>query len=379
MEKFDTIVLGTGGVGSATLYHLARRGVRVLGLDRFPPGHDRGSSHGRTRLIRQAYYEHPDYVPLLFRAYELWAELEKQTNQHLYHEVGVLQVGAGDGVVLPGVLASARLHGLDVEKLTPAELARRFPGFRIPDSLAAVFERRAGYLLVEDCVRTHADLAVKHGADLRTGGAVLSWRPEGSGVIVETEQGTFAADSLVISAGAWAGGLLADLGVKLEVIRKSLYWFEAPPVPFGEEAGFPGFLFETPQGNFYGFPRLDETGLKVAEHTLGLPVADPLTVSREPDAAETARVEQFLTDYMPAVSRRQINFATCLYTLSPDRHFIIDRHPLHSQVSFAAGLSGHGFKFTSVLGEVLADLSQQGQTALPIGFLSVNRFAGAAR
>jgi sarcosine oxidase len=371
--SFDVIVLGVGGVGSAALDHLARRGWRALGLDRFPPGHDRGSSHGRTRLIRQAYYEHPDYVPLMKRAYELWADLSARSGKTLYHQVGVLQVGRPDGIVLPGVLASARQHGLDIEEISSAQLAARFPGFRVPPPLAAVFERTAGYLDVEDCVQAAAEQAVAHGAVLQTGETVRDWRPDGQGVIVETERSAYRATALIISAGAWAGHLLRDLFIRFEVVRKSLYWYEAPEELYSPAHGAPGFIYETGIGNFYGFPRIDARGLKVAEHTGGLPVRDPLHVERSPDANETARIEAFKASYLPQATGPQLDFATCLYTLSPDRNFVVDRHPEYPQVVFAAGLSGHGFKFVPVLGEVLADLAQKGATAMPIDFLSCRR------
>ena len=373
IPTFDVIVLGVGGVGSAALDQLARRGLKVLGIDRFPPGHDRGSSHGRTRLIRQAYFEHPDYVPLLKRAYELWSDLSDRSGKTLYHEVGVLQAGRPDGTVVPGVLASSRQHGLDVEELSEEQVAARFPGLRVPLPLVAVFERRAGYLDVEDCVREAARLAVEQGATLEIGASIRAWKVDGSGVLVETDRGAFRATSLVVSAGAWAGTLLAGLCIPFQVVRKSLYWYAAPERLYSPALGFPGFLYETDGASFYGFPRIDERGLKAAEHTGGLPVADPLRVDRNPDPGETLRVEQFLAEYLPGVNREPLHFATCLYTLSPDGHFVVDRHPEHRQVAFAAGLSGHGFKFATVLGEALADLAQHGQTRLPIGFLSCQR------
>src|SRR5579864_391362 len=261
-SAFDVIVLGVGGVGANVLDHLSRRGLRVLGLDRFPPGHDRGSSHGRTRLIRQAYYEHPDYVPLLKRSYELWADLEARSRRTLYHETGVLQVGRPDGAVIPGVLASARQHGLDVEELSPHTLASRFPGYRVPPSLAAVFEKRAGYLDCEDSVRAAADQAVSHGASLQIGENVRRWKVAGA-VEVETDRGTYRAASLIIAAGSWAGTLLAELGIDFEVLRKSVYWYAAPEDLYSPARGAPGFIYETAAGNFYGFPRLDADGVKV--------------------------------------------------------------------------------------------------------------------
>ncbi len=374
MAGLDCIVLGTGGVGSAALYHLSRRGARSLGIDRFAPGHDRGSSHGETRIIRLAYFEHTDYVPLLRRAYDLWGELEERRGQKLYHETGLLEVGPPDATVVPGVLESARRHSLVVESLDPRAAARRFPGFRIPEGMAAVFERRAGYLRVEDSVRAHAEEAIRLGARLVTGETVLRWRAEGAGVAVETERGTHRAARLIVTAGAWAGGLLADLGVRLDVRRKPLLWFRTASPLYREEAGGPGFFYETPAGLFYGFPEISGREIKVAEHSGGESVADPLAVDRSLRASDRRPVEEFLRRHLPGVSAGDCRrHAVCLYTMSRDEHFIVDRHPDHPQVSFAAGLSGHGFKFTSVLGEILAGLALDGRSELPIGFMSCDR------
>ena len=374
-ETFDAVVLGVGGVGSAALYHLAARGLRVLGVDRFLPGHDRGSSHGQTRLIRQAYHEHPAYVPLVQRAYALWHELEQLSGRELYRQVGILEAGPADGQVMPGVLASARQHHLAVEQLDAAELARRFPGFCIPADFAAVFEAQAGYLRVEDCTRTYVDLALLRGASLRIGGQVRSWKSHGDAIRLQLDDGEIEAARLVVTAGAWARDLLAGVRVPFEVVRKPLYWFDAPEAIYGERHGGPGFIFETGEGNFYGFPFVAGQGLKCAEHTGGETVADPLNVNRQPIDAETARVRQFVARWLPRASTEPTNFAVCLYTLSPDRNFVVDRHPEHPQVCFAAGLSGHGFKFASVLGEVLADFAAQGRSPLPVDFLSCRRFA----
>lgn len=372
-QHYDAIVLGVGGVGSSALSHLAQRGLRVLGLDRFPPGHDRGSSHGQTRLIRQAYYEHPDYVPLLKRAYSLWAELSARCGKQLYHEVGVLQVGLPAGRVIPGILASSQQHQLEVEKLSSSEVSRRFPGFECPETLSAVFERRAGYLRVEDCVTAYASEAQQLGAELRIGESILNWSATSQGVEVQTDQGTYGAGHLIITAGAWASQFLKDIGIDFVVTRKPLYWFETPGTAYRADQGAPGFIYETPLGNFYGFPVIDGNGLKVAEHSGGDIVSDPLTVNREEQPAETVRVSQFLSEYLPQVTTKKTNFDVCLYTLSPDRNFVVDRHPTFPHVSFAAGLSGHGFKFASVLGETLVDLATTGQTKVPAEFLSCRR------
>jgi sarcosine oxidase len=379
MPIYDVIVLGCGAVGGATLAHLARRGRRVLGLDRFGPPHDRGSSHGRTRMIRQAYFEHPNYVPLVLRAYRHWAELEAAFGQTLYCETGLLEIGPHEGHVVPGVKAAARQHGLELEEFTAEAVAKRFPGFRVPEGMAGVFERRAGFLHVEQCVAAHLAEAVRHGAEFHADEPARAWRVEGTGdqatVVVETERGRYEAARLVVTAGAWASSLLTELEVRLVVRRKPQYWFATHDDRYAIERGAPSFLYETSDGTFYGFPVVGPEGLKCAEHSGGAIVDDPAALNRAVVQADLARVERFVTACLPGVTTRLNDHAPCMYTMSPDENFIVDRHPRHPQVCFAAGLSGHGFKFAPVLGEALADLAIDGRTDLPIGFLGLSRFA----
>lgn len=372
MNRYDALVIGTGGVGSAALYHLARRGARVAGIDRFAPGHDRGSSHGQSRLIRQAYYEHPDYVPLVLRAYQLWSQLEQTTGRRLLHPIGLLQVGPAAGAVLAGVEASARAHQIGIERLTADEIVRRWPGFRIPAAWSGLYEPQAGYLEVEAAVRAHAEQAVRCGAELHLGHAALGWQRAGDDLVVRTEAGSFVCDRLIVTAGAWAAGLLADLAIALEVRRKPLFWFAAADA-YRAADGCPAFLFETTRGLFYGVPAIDRRGVKLAEHTGGQVVSDPLTVDRRLDPHDERRVAAFAAEHLPALAGPATEHTVCLYTMSPDEHFVVDRHPREPRVVFAAGLSGHGFKFAPVLGEALADLALDGRTALPIGFLSADR------
>lgn len=372
---YDAIVLGVGGFGSSTLYHLAKRGLRVLGLEQFPPVHDRGSSHGETRIIRQAYYEHPDYVPLLLRAYDLWHDLESQSGQQLLFPVGLFLAGYPGGEVVPGTENAAKLHNLPLDYFTPAEARRRFPGYVFPEDFRIIFERQAGYLLVEECVREHINAAINKGAELRTSERVLDWKVQNGVAIVRTDQGEYHAARLVITAGAWASQLLANLNVKLRVLRKTLAWFPAPSNVYDVAQGNSEFVFEIPGGQFfYGFPRLDGRTIKVAEHSNGEEVADPARVDRSLLAADVQGFQSFLKTYLPEVGTVPEQHAVCMYTMSPDSHFIVDRHPEHSQVVFGAGFSGHGFKFTSVIGEALADLAT-GETALPVEFLSLKRFS----
>jgi monomeric sarcosine oxidase len=376
MNAYDVIVLGTGGVGSAACYHLAKRGARVLGLDQFPGGHDRGSSHGETRVIRQAYFEHADYVPLLLRAYELWRELEGKTGADLLQQVGLLQVGPPEGFVVRGVLEAARLHHLKVDSLSADEVTRRFPGFRAAAGSVGVFEPAAGYLRVERCVLAHLAAAKSHGAEFQFGTTARGFENDGSGVRVSTDQGNFSAGKLVVTAGPWAPQLLADVGVPLVVRRKHLYWFPTSEGIYHETQGCPTYLYEVPEGVFYGFPQIDEQGVKVAEHSAGQVIDDPRNDPRLLDQGDLARVEAFMAEAMPGVGRPMQKRAVCFYTMTPDEHFLIDRHPRLANIFFTAGLSGHGFKFTSVLGEVMADLALAGRTRLPVEFLSLKRFAG---
>ncbi len=370
-HHFDVIVAGVGGVGSAALYHLAARGIRVLGIDRFEPGHAHGSSHGETRVIRKAYFEHADYVPLLERAYVNWFELERQAGERLFFQPGLIEIGPPDGELIQGVTQAAKQYQLPLESIERQDFLRRFPGFRLPADSVAIFEPQAGYLLVERCVMAYTRLAQQAGAMLHTGEAVLGWTSENGTVKVVTQTQTYTAANLVISAGAWASQLLMGLGVQLPVLRKHLHWYATTSASAYVDS--PVFFYETPDGYYYGFPQLGDDGVKVAEHSGGEPVEDPSYLNRQMDPAERARVESFVRQYLPAVSLNHTRHETCMYTMTRDQHFIVDRHPEFPNVAFAAGLSGHGFKFASVLGEMLADLALQATMPAAAQFLSVQR------
>ena len=368
MNNYDVIVLGTGGVGSAAAFHLAQRGASVLGLDKFSGAHDHGSSHGQTRMIRKAYFEEPDYVPLLHRTYELWRELEELRDEQLYYATGLIEISPPGGSVVPGVRLAARRHNLPVEELDPQDFTDRYPGFVLPDGYEVIFEQDAGYLLVENSVTAHLQEAARLGVDIRGDTPVESWSADASGVTVRTADDSFAAEKLVITAGAWAARQLGDLDLGLRVVRKHSHWFSADHV-YHTDHGCPAFFYETPDGEFYGFPQIDERGLKIGEHTGGAAVDNPLSDDKSVELDDQRRVQAFLQKHLPRVSATSTEHVVCYYTLSPDRNFIVDIHPEHERVVIAAGLSGHGFKFTPVLGEILADLALNGRSALPIGFL----------
>jgi len=373
-ETYDVIVLGVGGMGAAAAFELARRGRRVLGLEQFALAHDRGSSHGQSRIIRTAYFEHPGYVPLLRRAYERWYELEQLQGRHLFTECGVLSLGTADSALVQGVRRSAAEHRLPVEDLSADGIRSRFPAFRLGDDFVGVLERDAGFLHVEDCVTACAEAARQRGAELRPFTPAVSWQATKDGVVVRTEGQEYSAARLVITAGAWASRVLADLGLPLTVRRKVLLWFGTSDDRLYRRDVFPCYMIHTPLGFYYGFPVVDGNGHKVARHDTGLTVHDPLNVDRDISAADEEEGRAFLRAYMPGVNGPLSAGRVCMYTLTPDEHFIIDRHPEYPQVSIAAGFSGHGFKFASVVGEILADLSDKGASELPIEMFRIGRF-----
>ncbi len=380
MASYDVIVLGLGGMGSAAVRHLAARGKRVLGLEQFSPPHDRGSSHGKTRVIRQAYFEHPAYVPLLLRAYELWRELERDTEESLLLLPGGLMMGAPDSEVVAGSIRSAREHDLPHEVFDSADLRRRFPLFQIPDGTVGVFEKAAGLVFCERAITAHLRAAARSGAELRFEEAVASWQttPD-SGVTVTTARGTYSAEQLIITPGPWAPQLLGDLGVPLSVERQVLFWFQPPG---GVESflpdRFPVYIWQRADGATpYGFPAVDGAagGVKIAFYRkAAAEPCTPDTVDRRIRADDVLEMREAVREFLPALDGEVIQAATCLYTLTPDLNFVIGEHPRHPQVKIAAGFSGHGFKFCSVVGEILANLVTTGQAGHETGLFNPRRF-----
>ena len=373
-QVYDAIVLGVGGMGAAACFELARRGRTVLGLEQFPLVHDRGSSHGQTRIIRTAYYEHPNYVPLLKRAWVRWYELEQRTGRHLLTECPCLNIGPENSELIAGVRASAAEHGLAIKNMSATEIARRTP-FRFPENYQGVLERQAGFLHVEDCVRAHIDSAVSLGAEIRAEEPVREWKAAGDGVDVTTDRGTYHAGKLVVTAGAWATKLLADLGVPLTVMRQVMLWIDVSANPYMfRRDHFPMFIADAPGGPFYGIPAIDEYGLKIARHYGAPELAGPEEVNWDATTEDVPAVRAFLDRHVLGASGAVTNGQVCMYTLTPDKHFVIDVHPKFPQVAVACGFSGHGFKFSSVVGEVLADLVEYGKTSHAIDMFSARRF-----
>lgn len=373
-RRFDAIVVGVGAMGSATAYYLARRGLRVLGLERFDIPHDQGSSHGYTRIIRLAYYEHPSYVMLLRRAYELWREIERTAGEQLLHITGSIDAGPADSWVFKGSLQSCVEHELPHEVLTGAELTARFPGYRFPFDLMAVLQPEGGFLQPERCIVNYVVAAQALGAQIHGREQVLEWEPCGDGVRVRTDRGVYEADKLVITAGAWNDRLLDCMRGIAVPERQVLAWLQPDRPEMFQPARFPVFNCLVDEGRFYGFPIHGVPGFKFGKYHHFEEVVDADHADRESYPRDEQMLRDFAARYFPDGAGPTMTLKTCLFTNTPDGHFVIDLHPTYPQVVMASPCSGHGFKFASVIGEILADLAQRGRSRHDISLFSLDRF-----
>lgn len=371
--SYDAIVVGLGAMGSAIAYHLSSRGVRVLGLDRFSPPHQLGSSHGKTRIIREAYFESPIYVPFVQRASELWVELEQRSGVNLMLTTGGLSMGPPDGTIIRGTRQSADLYALPYEVLELEEIRRRFPAFEPSNEMIGLLEPRMAVLFPERCIDTHIKLAKRNGADLRFDEPILAWEVKQGVASVITDGTCYEADSLVLAAGAWIGGLLSDLGLPLQIERQVVYWYR----PRSKAEAFspgecPVFIFEYDTERYlYGFPDFGD-GVKVALHHQG-ETTDPQTIERQIKPTEIATMNRLVDHYMPDAAGTLLDAVTCMYTNTPDFHFLIDRHPEHSSVHIVSPCSGHGFKFSSAIGEMIAEKVINGASRFDTGQFGIAR------
>ena len=374
---FDVAIVGLGAMGSAAAYHLAKRGKRVLGLDRYSPPHDLGSSHGQTRIIREAYYEDPSYVPIVRRAHELWRELQETSGQDLLLRTGGLMIGRPEDDLVKGSETSARLHGLPYEMLSSSELMKRYPGFRPAEDMAAIWDPMAGILFPEACIEAHMSLARNAGADLRFDEPVIDWQTDGDGVVVTTSNSRYLADRLIIAAGAWLPMLTPDLDLPIEVERQVLFWFEPRSSPELFKAGAcPIFVFDYDgEHHLYGFPDMGD-GVKTALMHLG-ESSNADTLRRDVDDQDELAIRSQLERFLPDVAGKRIDAQVCMFTNTPDMHFLIDFHPIYPQVVIASPCSGHGFKFASAIGEILADLVGEGETRHDISLFGIDRLLPA--
>jgi len=382
-DSFEIIVIGVGSMGSSACYHLARQGHKVLGIEQFDITHELGSHTGQSRIIRKAYFENSDYVPLLERAYENWKTLEEETGQQIYFPTGLVYFGPSGHSLIHGVKQSASLYGIELEQCGRDVSAKRFPHFRIPVNFETLFEPKAGFLTPERAIRLYTQQAIKSGAKIHTGEKVVDWKKNGKGILVTTSKAIYHCDKLVITAGAWAGNMIPGYSNKIKVTRQFIAWIK-PPDRFNYSLDhFPCWLLadDAAPGCYYGFPALPTdrfegpAGLKLAHHHPATQT-DPDQVTRDITKEDKEDLEFVLGKYFATSSDSLLSYKTCLYANSPDEDFIVDKLPGYEEsVVIACGFSGHGFKFASVIGEILSALVTEGATHLPVGFLKAGRFA----
>jgi len=382
VTSYDVIVIGVGSMGSATCYYLAKRGYKVLGLEQFDISHEFGSHAGQSRIIRKAYFEHPDYVPLLEKAYDSWKQLEQETGEQLYFKTGLLYAGTSNNEIIKGVKLAASLYNIELEKLDSKDVADRFSQFNFPKTFDVLFEPEAGFLPPEKAIRFYASQATKNGATIHSNEKVIAWEKKGSGVTVKTDKQTYQCNKLIITAGAWAGKMIPGFADKINVTRQFVAWIKTKNDDQFKLNRFPCWMIgdDDKHGCYYGFPLLDTkkfgepAGLKLAHH-YPRDITDPDKVNRQTTENDIENLKYCLNKYLPGVFESVLSTKICLYANSPDENFIIDKLPGYEEnVSIACGFSGHGFKFASVVGEILADFAIEGKTELPIEFLNAKRF-----
>jgi len=376
-DRYDVIVVGVGGMGSAAAYHLASRGVDTLGLERFDVPHDRGSSHGVTRIIRKGQYEDPEYVPLAERSYDLWRDLEADTGRDLLHVTGGVDAGPPDGDIFTSSRESCREHDIDHEILTGREVNDRFPGYDLPADHRAVYQPESGFLVPEQCIIAHVEAAQEQGAEIRAREAVTGVTSHGeTGVEVTTDGDTYQADEVVVTAGAWAREFLPGLADELVPVRQVLAWLQPSDPELFDPTNFPVFIHETETEHYYGFPRFDVPGFKFARFNHFEEAVDPDEMEREPTDRDEEMLRSYAREYFPEGAGPTMRLSTCMFTNTPDEHFVLDAAPGRPNVTVGAGFSGHGFKFASVIGEILADLALDGETTHDIDLFAADRFDG---
>jgi sarcosine oxidase len=367
---YDAIVVGAGAMGSAAIYHLAARGLKVLGLEQFEIPHERGSSHGLSRIIRLAYFEHPSYVPLLRRAYELWRDLQRESGEQLLHITGSIDAGK----IFEDSLKSCILHSLPHEILTAAELRTRFPAYRLPQGTMALFQPEGGFLVPEVCVSAHLNLARRRGATIHFGEAVLGWEESTDGVTVATAHANYRAKRLVVTAGAWVGKLVPQLREVAVPERQVVAWLQPYAPELYQADRFPVFNLRLEDGHYYGFPEHGRPGFKFGRYHHRHETVDPDTMAREANVEDEAILRGFAERYFPDGAGSTLAMQTCIFTNTPDEHFILDFSPGSEQVIIGSPCSGHGFKFSSAIGEILADLTEQRTTRHDISMHGIARF-----
>lgn len=378
--SYDVIVVGVGAHGSATTHELAVRGIRVLGLERWDVPTTMGSSGGVNRIIRLAYFEDPRYVPLLRRAYERWRALERRWGEPLLVITGGLDVGPSDSDVVRGAMDACRVHRLEHEVLDGRAIRTRFPGLLVPDDHVAVHQPDAGFVMSERAIAAHATLAIADGAEIHGNEPVIDWEPVGDGVVVRTERAEYRAARLVLAAGAWMARLAAPLRDLAVPERQVLVWTAAQRPELFRVGALPVFILKDDAGAmWYGFPEHGIPGVKLGLYHHRRQVIDPDATDWRAVEAEDERVLRAgLASFLPGANGPVLSLRSCIFTNTPDGHFILDRYPGIPQVILASPCSGHGYKFASVIGEVLADMAMDREPAFDLSMFRLDRFATRA-
>lgn len=377
-HSYDVIVAGVGAMGSAACWHLARRGLKVLGLERFDLGHAMGSSHGMTRIIRLAYFEGSHYVPIVRRAHQLWSETGAEAGMQLLHVTGSLDLAPEGAGPVESSLRSCLDHGLTHEVLSGPEIARRFPGFQLPAGHVGLWQPDGGFVASEKAIYAHVGLAQSRGAEIRTNEPLLDWAPTAQGgVVVRTDRGTYSASRLVITSGGWIADAVPALAANVSTVRQAIGWFTTRRPELYRPGAFPVFILSVEEGTFYGFPLYEHPGFKLGGPHFGREPMDPREPDRTPSPRQVALIRDCLARYLPDAAGEPLSLKGCVYTVTPDEDFVIDAVPGVPQAVFASACSGHGYKFASAIGEILADLSTTGQSAFDLKPFSLSRFPEA--
>ncbi|MCC2652340.1 MAG: N-methyltryptophan oxidase [Microvirga sp.] len=378
MKTFDAAVIGLGAMGSAALFNLARQGHRVIGIEQFEPGHAKGSSHGESRIIRLSYFEHPSYVPLARRALEKWRDLEALSGETILTVTGVLEAGYPGASIVSGSLEAARQHDLTHDVLCASDITRRFPGFKVPSNWTGLFQPEGGLLRPELAIRTFVQQAEHHGAETRMNTRVLGIEPFGAGIRVRTDAEVIEAGSVIVATGAWIGDFAPELKPHLKITRQVLGWFSPLEPSLFKPDRCPVFLLESEEDACYGFPDFAGTGVKTASHREGLALPSAEDLVQDGSPADEAQIRRMLELAMPDANGPLRQMRACMYTRTPDDDFVIDLSPVDPRIVLASPCSGHGFKFASVIGEVLADLALGRASANDISRFQVRRFGSRA-
>lgn len=377
---FEVIVIGVGSMGSSTCYHLAKNGVKVLGLEQFDIPNEKASHTGQSRIIRKAYYEHPDYVPLLERSYENWNSLEQEMGIQLYYKTGLIYFGKKEGEFMDSIRNCARQYHIELHQYSQIEQQKRYPQFILPDHYECLFEPEAGFVTPERAILAYCSMALKHGAQISTHEKTIKWKEHASGFSVTTDKRSYTCKKLILTAGAWINELSNQSVPNLKITQQWIGWVHTTFHANYERDKFPCWIIEQEEskGIYYGFPSLPKipfgkpAGLKLGYHYPGHEI-NPDSPDMDASNLDKDLMIRILNRYMPGAYESINALKSCLYTNSADDHFIIDFDTENKNVIIATGFSGHGFKFASAVGEILTDLAIEGKTKHPIDFLKTDR------